>query len=755
MTEDCHSDKMPNVVRKDSLSDSATNLGTEAVQPLPRQPDEDIDLHIPDEQLSTESDAAAENRQTIGISPRDNCDTYAIAYICLDHITYETTTVATIVASNSSHNDDLNLAGCGASENDSDTSIFIQNDSTAHTETRDPNPMYTQSSKDPPPNDVTPNPMYTESAMNPNDATTYNPMYTESTMNPSSNEDNPNPMYTQSTMNPSSNEVNPNQMYLQTTTELNVSPGLASKSSNSDDNPCSQSSAETRQQGDEVTFIPANSDGNQRLQPYAVTKLQGGDEESVVETANIGNNPRLRPYAVKCLKPLKKSVVESASCDVARPYAVRYQKETVESANNDSDPYIQPYAVRYDEPAIQATDRVPAASDGINNDVVTNPLSNDGNPPGLVSDERQHVPNVLHPNPINAPNAQHPSACENHLQWNATVATVFTSGPTGYYSSVPTPPAVSNSSQLKESYSRLTTTVASTLTAIPTRCIPPAVSSSSQLKENHDKLETITGVPFHGMAVSADNEIFGADMYMRRVQVFSITGTLLRRFSTVVPGTGGDRMKPYTVAMDVEPDYLWVAGMIEWTITHWSVNVVQYHKTGRPLKTFGFRRKIDYFASADIAMDVRNKNVILADGDKILMFQRNGSLVRSFRVDGPTNNPTCSVASDCEGNVMLLDRRGRIKVYNHFGDKILDFGSNVGTCLVTQGISVDPLGRILVVSNRNNRVDMFTNRGEFDRTVMNTEKNPRYIAVGPAGQLVVSNTMELIVTIFPRHMLFP
>eukprot|EP00058_Branchiostoma_floridae_P012634 XP_002598122.1 hypothetical protein BRAFLDRAFT_85660 [Branchiostoma floridae] len=752
MAEDWHSDKMPNVVGKELLSDSATKPGTETVQPLPRQPDEDIHLHIPDEQLSTESDAAAENRQTIGISPRDtsNCDTYAIAYICHDHITYETTTVATIVASNSSHNDDLNLAGCGASENDSDTLVFIKNDSSAHTETRDPNPMYTQSTMDPPPNDVTPNPMYTESVMNPNDATT-NPMYTESTMNPSSNEDNPNPMYTQSTMNPSSNEVNPNQMYLQTTTELNASPGLASKSSNSDGNPCSQSSAVTRQQGDEVTFIPANSDGNQRLQPYAVTKLQDGDEESVVETANIAhraNNPRLRPYAVKCLKPLKKSVVESASCDVARPYAVRYQKETVESANNDSDPYIQPYAVRYDEPAIQATDRVPAASDGINNDVVTNPLSNDGNPPGLVSDERQHVPNVLHPNPINAPNAQHPSACAgrdagfHRYLWYSWMLQFC-------------PHTTGSLSQLT-AYS-------------PTGCcssFATTVCGSSQLKENHDKrLEAITIGGWgsesgkfresYGVSVSAHNEIFVADKWNKRVQVFSITGTYLRHFTTVVPGTG--KMAPYTVAIDVEPDYLWVAGIIEW-LTHPSVHVVQYHKTGRALKTFGLRGNMNYLTVAEIAVDVRNNKVILGEGDKIMMFQPNGSLVRSFRVITDRSFSIRGVASDCEGNVVLADWYGRIKVYNHFGNKILEFArtfrTHRGVYANIRGISVDPFGRIIVASTRDNRVDMFTSRGKFVRTVVNTEK-PSYIAIGPGGQLVVANTIGSTVTIFPRHVLFP
>eukprot|EP00058_Branchiostoma_floridae_P012638 XP_002598126.1 hypothetical protein BRAFLDRAFT_85656 [Branchiostoma floridae] len=721
MAEDCHSYKTPNVVRKDFLSESTTKPGTEAVQPLVRQPDEDVDLHIPDEQLSIKSDAAAENRQTISIRPRDNCDTYAIAYICHDHITYATTTVATIVASNSSHNDDLNLAGCGASENGSDTSVFIQNDSTAHTETRDPNPMYTQSTMGPPPNDVTPNPMYTQSTTNPppNDAT-------------------PNPMYTQSTMDPPPNEVNPNPMYLQNITEPDVSDG----------NPCTQPAVDTRQQEDEVTFMSANNDANQRLQPYAASQQQDDDEGSASEIANIARSPCLRPYAVKCLKPFIKSTVESASCDATQPYAVRYQEEIAESANNDSDPYIQPYAVGYqedDNPPIQSPDCGPAVSASINNDVMANPSSSAGNPTDLVSEERQNVPNALNPNPMYVPNVQHPAACGN--------PTAKAGRDSGFPWMLQFCPHTAR---------RLQQLTAHSLTGcrsfVPT---PPAVSNSSQRKGNHDKkLEIITfggygGGPGKfsyptGVAVSADNEIFVVDTSNKRVQVFSITGTYLRNFPTEVPGK--DKMLPYTVAIGVEPDYLWVAGIIKRS-TQQCIHVVQYHKEGQPLKNFDLRNCMKYLPSPEIAIDVRNNKVILGVRDMIMMFQPNGSIVRSFRViTDRLAFPIIGVASDCEGNVVLGDWDGRIEVYNHFGNKIhvLEF---LGTSGKYGGISVDPLGRIIVANTLDNRVDLFTSRGKFVRAVVNP-KNPRYIAVGPDGQLVVANTIDSTVTIFPSHVLF-
>eukprot|EP00058_Branchiostoma_floridae_P013516 XP_002599004.1 hypothetical protein BRAFLDRAFT_79937 [Branchiostoma floridae] len=231
----------------------------------------------------------------------------------------------------------------------------------------------------------------------------------------------PNPMYTQSTMNPSPNDINPNPMYLQSTVE---------------------------------------------------------------------------------------------------PYAVKYLEDIADSANNDSDTYIQPYAVGYqkdDEPPIGTSDCESAASSSLNNDALTNLSSNGTNPSDLVGEERQHVPNALHPdpNPMYVPNVQHPAACATCAFGDLVCYTSFalldfvlrvayadvvllepaetvTPGTPGCCSSVPTPPGVSNSSQRTESYPQLT--VASTLTtsqtgssgSVPT---PPAVSKSSQLKgETSSKL---------------------------------------------------------------------------------------------------------------------------------------------------------------------------------------------------------------------------------------------------------------------------
>ncbi|XP_035700351.1 uncharacterized protein LOC118432838 [Branchiostoma floridae] len=344
------------------------------------------------------------------------------------------------------------------------------------------NQMYTQSKINPSPNDVTLNPVYTQSTTNPspNDDTP-NPMYTQSTMNPPPYDDTPNSMYTQSTMNPLPNDDTPNPVYLQSimAMEPDVSPGQASKSNNSDGNFCTQPSADTRQQGDEVTFIPATNDGKQ---------LKNGDEESVVEAAN---NEDIKPYAAKYQED-DEPATESIGCDAIQPYAVKYKERdtTAENGQTDSitsdDIDINPYASAYMNQDVIAGgttsgDNQPTAAPNSNNDVLGNPSSNDAtNPTDVVSEERQHVPHALHPNPFYVPNAQHSADWECTRQqvcsvptavtvvglfivsvvffWlffdtntpapTVTVDTTFISGPTG----VPTPPAVFNSSQHEENH---------------------------------------------------------------------------------------------------------------------------------------------------------------------------------------------------------------------------------------------------------------------------------------------------------------
>ncbi|KAI8493411.1 hypothetical protein Bbelb_288080 [Branchiostoma belcheri] len=259
-----------------------------------------------------------------------------------------------------------------------------------------------------------------------------------------------------------------------------------------------------------------------------------------------------------------------------------------------------------------------------------------------------------------------------------------------------------------------------------------------------------------GVAVSADNEIFVTDRDNKRVQVFSMNGTYLRLFPTVVPGESM-AMFPYSVALDVEPGYLWVLGKGHYEpwkhhVGYYKGHVVQYSKNGQPIKKFDVSLSLYYHV---IAMDVRNNKVIVGDSRTITMFDPNGSRFWSSNVR--TVYGIGGVISDKEGNILLTDGDKSVLKYNQSRVKIFQFGTYgkaKGQLNSPKGICLDSSGHIIVANTGNNRVDMFTSTGEFVRTIVDIE-GPWGVAMGPCGDLMVTSSHTHTVTIFPRHMVHP
>ncbi|KAI8493390.1 hypothetical protein Bbelb_287870 [Branchiostoma belcheri] len=260
-----------------------------------------------------------------------------------------------------------------------------------------------------------------------------------------------------------------------------------------------------------------------------------------------------------------------------------------------------------------------------------------------------------------------------------------------------------------------------------------------------------------GVAVSADNEIFvtDSDKINKRVQVFSINGTFLRWFPTVLPGES-KAIFAHGVALDVAPGYLWVVvRRSKWILPLRSVtedHIVQYSKNGQPIKEIDVSLKGYYFS---IAMDVRNNKIIVGDISTIMMFEPNGSRLWSSEVR--TVYGISGVTSDKEGNVLLTDGFKTIQKYNPSGVKILEFGTRgkgKGQLGSPRGVCLDTSGRIIVANYMNHRVDMFTSQGEFVRTIADIS-HPWAVAMGPCGELVVSRVFDPTVTIFPRQMVLP
>ncbi|XP_035659374.1 tripartite motif-containing protein 3-like [Branchiostoma floridae] len=259
-------------------------------------------------------------------------------------------------------------------------------------------------------------------------------------------------------------------------------------------------------------------------------------------------------------------------------------------------------------------------------------------------------------------------------------------------------------------------------------------------------------VPVVGVTVSDEGEIFVADNF-RRIKVFTLQGTFVKQFPTVV--SAGDKMRPHDVAMDGEGN-LWVVGRIMPGSAEFAV---QYNKQGKVLRKFDLQETGHY---RGVAVDTRRNHILITQttghGDntcgEVLVFKSNRTPVGTV---GQQQRMKCPryITVDREGNILVSDLSTHcVYVYNEDGHFLFQFGgegSGEGQLNEPHGICTDRAGNIIVADSGNRRLVIFDKTGRFLKHITTGMKRQRAVAMARQGQLVVTALGNNTVSIFPTY----
>ncbi|KAI8497750.1 hypothetical protein Bbelb_244020 [Branchiostoma belcheri] len=313
-----------------------------------------------------------------------------------------------------------------------------------------------------------------------------------------------------------------------------------------------------------------------------------------------------------------------------------------------------------------------------------------------------------------------------------------------------------------------------------------------------------------GVAVSADNEILVADTFNRRVQVFDMQGAFLRLFPAATPegrmvapedvcvagdgslwivgkhasGTVAVRYvtlgvyRRYQLTRPMGLDLLaeWLerrhvdwcpgfgrgfeprhgtSGFLSVSTRSSSGSGKEYTSDGSPREQIPLRRTA---FSRGIAVNPKTSRVVVTEtdgrGGEVLMFRPDGTKDQRYKVqqgfigfgrrEGMMH--PWFVATDTEGNILVSDYSTKyVYMYNQSGGFLAKFG---GHFRYPAGLCADGGGNIAVADSGSRRVEVVTGRGRHVRYAAEGRGKPSGVALGPAGQMVVTYGLKNVVAIF-------
>ncbi|CAH1261862.1 TRIM2 [Branchiostoma lanceolatum] len=430
--------------------------------------------------------------------------------------------------------------------------------------------------------------------------------------------------------------------------------------------------------------------------------------------------------------------IAASDDECIRPYAVAYQDGTATCDERVDAFDVQPYAVTYDEQDGHYENSSVNNSQSVCGQPGTSSETVDGKMDGLLPNPMysgnalrpnpMYSGNALRPNPMYAPNAVQPRAGEGHscVTSRPCLAGVITTG-----------------------------VVVAALTVLTTLIIATFMSGKQDngiqtaIKVNEDP--ELTTIVFGGegeeagqlsgpsaVVVSPSNEIFVADTYNERVQVFNMTGAYLRHFPVIASGEVIETMTPEHISIDGE-GHLWLAGpSIIVRCTNMGNHLTTLHPSTMMISGIAVDTRHDYVVVMELLRGYRQV--------KLLHF--NGTVVRTFRVKQGSPGP---VAVGPEGNIFVSDRftANRVFVFNETGHYLFSLGDDQATKV--SGLCVDSSGNVVVANWYDGTVELFAGDGRHVRRVVSGMFGVGRVAVGPGGQLVVTEDENSTVTIFSHY----
>lgn len=257
----------------------------------------------------------------------------------------------------------------------------------------------------------------------------------------------------------------------------------------------------------------------------------------------------------------------------------------------------------------------------------------------------------------------------------------------------------------------------------------------------------------YGIDTDAEGNVYVADTYNNRVQVFDSNGTFMRSWGQKGSGMG-DLLVPYDIAVDRQGN-IYVADT-------YNFRIVKFNASGRFLLQWGQKGKgIGQFAFLSGIAVGPEGSIYTTDAKmhRVQVFDSGGRFLRSWGQPGKTAGSFVSpmgIAVDNNGNVYVADSKmQRIQVFGSRGNFM---NAIVGTMAYPTDVDVDATtGNIYVLDGASHFMWEMTSAGQILRTFGGPGSGsakfvkPYGLCTDDAGNVYVADTANSRIQKFSRR----